>query len=87
MPIELAKIIPQPKAQHPHGLSRLASVVTLNGGARWLTGELGVAVGPYRARTHAAGFPEFTPPVPSDDRRGLETAHFAVGISNQFQTQ
>jgi hypothetical protein len=74
MPIDVAKIIHQPKAQRTHSLSRFASVVALNGAARWLRGELGVAVAPYRDRTHATGFPEFKVRVPSDDRRGLETA-------------
>ena len=74
MLIEVAKIIHQPKAQHTHGLSRFASVVALNGAARCLRGVLGVAVAPYRTRTHATGFPEFKARVPSDDRRRLETA-------------
>jgi hypothetical protein len=86
MPIEVAKINYQPKAQHTHGLSRFASVVAFNGAARWLRGELGVAVAPYRARTHATGFPEFKARVPSDDRRGLETA-FSQSEFQQIQTQ
>ena len=59
MPIEVVEITREPKARHIHGLpdSRFASVVALNGAVRWLRGVPGVAVAPYRGRTHAIAFP------------------------------
>ena len=58
MPIEVVEITREPKARHIHGLpdSRFASVVALNGAVRWLRGVPGVAVAPYRGRTHAIAF-------------------------------
>lgn len=59
MPIEVVKITHEPKARHTHGLpdSRFASVGALNGAVRWLRGVPGVAIAPYRGRTHATASP------------------------------
>ena len=83
MPIEVVKITREPKARHTHGLpdSRFASVVALNGAVRWLRGVPGVAIAPYRGRTHATASPEFKARVPSDDRRRTRDCSFAVGIA------
>jgi hypothetical protein len=50
-----SKSLMSQKARHNHGLpdSRFASVVAHNGAVRWLRGVPGVAIAPYRGRTHA----------------------------------
>src|ERR1700719_4488472 len=52
-------VIQTPKQGVTHGLpdSRFASVVALNGAVRWLRGVPGVAIAPYRGRTHATASP------------------------------
>jgi hypothetical protein len=88
MPIEVVKITREPKARHTHGLpdSRFVFVVALNGAVRWLRGVPGVAIAPYRGRTHATASPSSVHVSLLMIVGGLVTALSQVGIETSLTT-